>query len=222
MDDLAFVRFANATSAPGFEYLVRIPTDTAYDDLGIDATASDQEVRWAVDEKKRQLATKRDEFRGRVDDVIAKVPGYKGVLDRVAELKRLNELSHSAESADLEKVLIQMERKALQEDPKFLENRVLCEKLDKEIHQWSERSLDNPDERTKYERKHPPLALLKLWDCGQAQFTERRVAMLLIRREVASFLEGKGERVFHPSDITRTDFHGDYQMNELIDHPQIP
>jgi hypothetical protein len=67
---------------------------------------------------------------------------------------------------------------------------------------------------------HPPLALLKLRDCSPTDPADRRATLQSIRKEVAAFLEARGEIVFHPSDLTRDDFRGDYQPHDLLDPPE--
>jgi hypothetical protein len=71
---------------------------------------------------------------------------------------------------------------------------------------------------------HPPCDLLKLERDASNPFAaaedldlDRRLTLVLLRRELAKFLSGKGEDVYHPSDLTREDFSGDYDFHDLLD-----
>jgi hypothetical protein len=84
----------------------------------------------------------------------------------------------------------------------------------REVNRWD---LDKPDARHAYDCVHPPLALLKLEDCGGAALTDRRTYLFLLRSAIAEFLEAQGEEVLHPSDLTRQDFIGDFSFHPLLD-----
>jgi len=78
--------------------------------------------------------------------------------------------------------------------------------------------LENPENRKAYDASHPPCALLKL-DSLDFPLSNRRLLPLLLRREVSQFLEALGEPVFHPSDLTRSDFTGDFTPSPLLQTP---
>ena len=84
----------------------------------------------------------------------------------------------------------------------------------REVNRWD---LDKPDARYAYDCAHPPLALLKLEDCGDGGLTDRRTSLFLLRSAVAEALEARGEEVLHPSDLTRQDFSGDFSFHPLLD-----
>jgi len=209
--------------ARGFAYPIPIPVRSAYVELAVDPAATESEVRWALSEKRRQLGLEKAKHQMLLNETLDKVPGLRQAEQRVSE-RRQQESSPAAAAllAEAERDLAHLERKALQENAKFLDSRTECERLDKELHGWNKLSLDRPDERLKYDQRTPPLSLLKLRDCGRAAFTERRAGLSLIRRDVATFLEARGEVVFHPTDVTRNDFRGDFHWNELLDGPERP
>jgi hypothetical protein len=84
----------------------------------------------------------------------------------------------------------------------------------REVNRWD---VDKPDARYAYDCAHPPLALLKLEDCGDGGLTERRTYLFLMRSAMAESLEAQGEAVLHPSDLTRQDFTGDFSFHPLLD-----
>jgi len=82
-----------------------------------------------------------------------------------------------------------------------------------EVHGWD---LDKPEKRSAYDCANPPLALLKLEDAGVAALADPRLRLFLLRREISDFLLAKGEAAFHPSDLTRRDFAGDFTPNPIL------
>jgi hypothetical protein len=71
--------------------------------------------------------------------------------------------------------------------------------------------------RAEYDARFPPLGLLRFEPTWAAVFDERDTALAVLRREIEAFLAAAGERVFCPSDITRTDFTGDFAHCPLLD-----
>lgn len=78
-------------------------------------------------------------------------------------------------------------------------------------------SLENARSRSEYDERFPPLALLRLEPTWAPVFDERRTALAVVRREIEAFLTAAGECVFRPSDITRTNFTGDFAHCPLLD-----
>jgi hypothetical protein len=60
---------------------------------------------------------------------------------------------------------------------------------------------------------------LRLEDCTKDQFAnpkDNKVALALVRLELSAFLAGRGEPVFHPSDLSRSSF-----MDDFLEHPDL-
>ena len=201
----------------GFTY--PIPrTSSVYDELGMDATATDQQLGATVTGTIKKLDRERGELQNKIDDAIARIPGFRESLHQEMELAKSNPPAKIP--TNLKTKLTEMHRAVLQIAPDFEYNKQRCREIEAEIKRWKDLSLDTPEHRQKYEQQHPPLALLKLRDCSRTRSADRRAALSLIRREVSAFLEAQGEPVFHPSDLTRRDFRGDYQPNDLLDPPE--
>jgi hypothetical protein len=77
--------------------------------------------------------------------------------------------------------------------------------------------LQREDARLAYDRAHPPLALLKLEDCADEWLVDERTCMFLLRLAISEFLAARHERVFHPSDLTRSDFSDELDFNPVLD-----
>lgn len=78
-------------------------------------------------------------------------------------------------------------------------------------------NLENTQARAEYDARQPPLALLRLEQTWSPLFDERETALAVLRRHTEAFLAAAGEAVFHPSDVSRTDFSGDFARNPLLD-----
>ena len=119
----------------------------------------------------------------------------------------------------MEKQLSRLEELAFGVNPDYKHLLKMSQELQRQINEINQLNLENPDERLKYDQETPPCALLKLESYEQEVFTEagRRMALFLLRLELSDFLEGQGEECYHPSDLTRKDFHSDFVYNPLLD-----
>lgn len=79
------------------------------------------------------------------------------------------------------------------------------------------KSLEKPDDRSTYDMRHPPLALLRLEPTWDSVFEDRATSLIALRRELEAFLHAEGESVHQPDDTTRKDFTGDFTPNPLLD-----
>ena len=152
----------------------------------------------------------------------------QAVFEQLPELKRAyeeldlaREGSQQLVAADLrntQAAIAQLERKAISVQPRFLELREQTSSLDRRILDLNRLSLEKPAERLAYDSAHPPLALFKLTSCTRDEaLIDRRTSLALLRADLSGFLEAQGEAVFHPSDLTRTDFSGDFASTPLLD-----
>lgn len=113
-----------------------------------------------------------------------------------------------------------LERRDGEAEPVAGERQRRLTEIDGEIHRLNALALDNPEKRREHDRRHPPLALLRLADATELGFLDDvRTMLFLLRRELAGFLADRGCEVLHPSDLTREDFSYEFVPNELLDGP---
>ncbi|WUH98420.1 hypothetical protein OHR68_33720 [Spirillospora sp. NBC_00431] len=77
--------------------------------------------------------------------------------------------------------------------------------------------LESVTDRAVYDAAHPPLELLKLRPTWHPVLDGAAVRSYVLRRELEAFLEERGEPVYRPSDLTRTDFTADHTPDPLLD-----
>jgi hypothetical protein len=197
------------------------PVPRLYRELRIEPDASDDEVAWAKVAATARLRREQAELRADLDDLEKRVPGLADARERVRELRRPPDAEPPAPGAlrEAERRLARLEREAFRRDPLVGAKRRRADEVRQAILDLAAVGLDEPDKRLAYDRAHPPLALLKLEDCGEPAFDDPRTRLFLLRSAVASFLADRGEPVYHPSDLTRVDFSADFDHNELLDGP---
>lgn len=71
--------------------------------------------------------------------------------------------------------------------------------------------------RPAHDAQHPPLSLTRLQPTWSPVFDNRTAGLAALRTELEHFLSGQGEDVAPPTDLTRTDFTGDYTPCALLD-----
>ncbi len=82
-------------------------------------------------------------------------------------------------------------------------------------------NLDSSARRAEHDAGYPPLALLRLEPTWNAIFDDRAAGLAMLRVEIENFLVDASETVFHPTDISRSDFTADFTYCPLIDDPRI-
>ena len=83
--------------------------------------------------------------------------------------------------------------------------------------------LHSAEGRGKYDRENPPFEILRI-DASVQELPWGDPAELLakVRGDVSQFLMEHGEAVFHPSDLTRSDFTADCVWCEPLDGDGVP
>ena len=79
------------------------------------------------------------------------------------------------------------------------------------------KDLAKAEEKARYDDAHPPLGLLSLEATWPGVFEDRTQKLAVLRRELEAFLVGRGSTVYFPSDLTRTDFSGDFTYSPVLD-----
>ncbi len=184
-----------------FDYPLPIPRYTLYHRLGLDPWASTEEIR----EIKAEITGRLTQEKRGIDQQLGQV---------YAELPDLNRTDLEAQQRT------RLEQRALSMLPDYYALRDRARQLEEEINELNQLPLLSPESRLTYDRRTPPLELLKLADAAPDWFFDNRLALALLRREVADFLALRGEPVYHPSDLTRTDFSGDFTYHPSVDGPE--
>jgi len=202
-----------------FSYPLSLPRNTLYQKLGVDPEATEAELRNAKADYVRDLAGRKAALDARIETVFAQVEGLSQAYAEQREFANKGRGAEEDLAAATRRVHL-LEKKALALCPEFAQLRLEAEKLEAEINEVNSYAIDMPENRAAYDRVHPPLALLKLREWPEAPFGDRKTALALLRRELVAFLAALGVDVFHPSDLTRRDFSGDFTESEYLDGPQ--
>jgi hypothetical protein len=134
--------------------------------------------------------------------------------DEIREAK-----SEASAALDAERAALDRELRGLAEtDGRAREIQRALGEIERRLVKLNQITIDNPEERQRYDREHPPFGLLKLDDPSLDGFVESRTALTLVRRELSRFFAERNEDVFHPSDLHREDFTADITPHPLLDH----
>jgi hypothetical protein len=78
--------------------------------------------------------------------------------------------------------------------------------------------LHSSEGRGKYDRENPPFEILRIdASVQELPWTDAAQVVAKVRAEISQFLTEQGEPVFHPSDLTRSDFTADFVWCESLD-----
>lgn len=202
-----------------FSFPLPLPQNTLYSKLGVDPEASEDELRTAKADFVRGLDRRKATVDSQVEQVFEQVEGLRQAYAEQRDLANKGRGVEEALAAATRRVHL-LEKQALALCPDFARLRQEAEALEAEINEVNSLGLEMPENRLNYDRQNPPLALLKLHEWPRAPFGDNKVALALLRRELAEFLAALGVDVFHPSDLTRQDFYGDFTHSDLLDGPQ--
>lgn len=201
-----------------FDSPIPVPSASHYATLGVRPEATAEELREAMSELAAALRVKKQEVTTALEAVRTAVPGLREAAAEVQKLQADSKADPAAVAA-AGRALSQLEVRAVAQNPRYRE---LCDRereLDDEVLRVNRMALQNTTERLAYDRDHPPFELLKLVDCARDELADPRVTATRLREELIAFLLARGEPVFHPSDLTRTDFTSDFAPNPLLDGP---
>jgi hypothetical protein len=200
-----------------FDCPLPIPQHTQYEELGIAPEAAPDEVREAKTTTVARLEEQKTAAERALNEAYARVPELNDTYNIIERLRRSPENDAPDRLPSAQKKLAKLEQEAIRITPGFKELKKRIAELDSDIRRINRASFDDPEARAAYDKAHPPLSLLKLAGCTRDKFTDNNVALHLARRELSRFLSDRGEKVFHPSDLTREDFSSDFTPNELLD-----
>ena len=198
-----------------FDYPVPVPRDTLYARLGIPHEATMAEIRDAKGALTKEITVAQRRVEKRLAEIDEAVPGLaeaRGRLDRA-----VNESASGEDKSSIRARLNDLERRAEEACPEYRGLRREKDELHKRLIEINGIVISDPKGRADYDLEHPPLSVLRLADCGPDLLGDHPDALPLLRAEISRFLEEKGERVFHPTDVTRRDFSGDFSHAPLLD-----
>jgi hypothetical protein len=201
-----------------FDCPIPLPTSTHYDTLGVRPEATAEELRDAMTELSAALRALKKAVVDELEAVRTAVPGLREAAE---ELKKLQGESGSdpKKVSEAGQNLSRLELQAVAINPRY---RDLCNRereLGEEELRVNQMALQNPSARQDYDKSNPPFELLKLADCARDELDDPRFAAARLREELVAFLTARKEPVFHPSDLTRSDFSGDFTHNPILDGP---
>jgi hypothetical protein len=200
-----------------------VPHQSVYTLLGVDPEASSDEVRDAKLETCTRLDAELKAINKRLSGIYDKVPGLRQAEKSVSNLMARSSKEGSDCAAGIEALKkTQQEhsllfRQARAVDPHFADLKHQAGELERQIREMNSLNLDNPRVRDEYDEKHPPFAILKLENCRRDEFRLNNVAVKIVRRELSKYLQTQNEVVYHPSDLSRQDFTGDFSYCPILD-----
>lgn len=194
-----------------------LPAESAYKELGIDVESSPEEVREAKNEASQRVAKELAELKRELELVRAELPGLQPARERMRTISDSPSAFKPREIEQAQATLAAQELLAIKINDNFAQLETRISKLEQRLIDINGITIDGPEQRRIYDSQRPPLALLKVASTATDSFLESSSVLHLLRRDVAAFLEKRGEVVFHPSDLTRSDFTADFTPNPILD-----
>lgn len=205
------------TTEPLFDVPLPVPDDTVYRLLGIAPDSPAETIGWAIKVLNDRRALERRLLEERVRAVVAQVPGLEQAYAELDRLRSATGVPADATREAQQRVFV-LEKRAVAIDPGILHVRQEIDELRRRIEDLNQLALDQPEKRRAYDQLHPPLGLLKLEPATRDHFLNTpRVLIALVRREGTRFLEQRGERALHASDLDREDFTADFTPTPVLD-----
>lgn len=200
-----------------FDSPLKIPSGTEYDELCVGPEADESELRDAQRELIEDLATRRRESEQRLQAITDRVPGLAEAVARVKALLS-SDSPDPVELRTAKQALAKHESAALRIDGSYRDLRSQIDDFSKRELAVNRLQVLRADERAAYDDRHPPLGLLRFENGTDDAFaTDQELMLWHIRSELSQFLSERGDKVFHPSDLTRDDFTADFTYNKLLD-----
>jgi hypothetical protein len=199
-----------------FDYPIPPLRAGLYAQLGLQPDATAEEINEGRQELSTSLKLRQKRLQRELEMVFQAVPGLR---EAWAEQKAFDEgLSSDAGSLRaLQQKLAGLEKRASAVRADFLQLREQVADLERQLHEVNLMPIGNPADRRDYDREHPPFELIKIADCTSSPLEVRKTMLAMVRAELSDFFEQAGEAVFHPSDLTRSDFSHDYTPDKNLD-----
>jgi hypothetical protein len=189
-----------------FRFPIPLPPSSHYRTLGLGPEASADEIRLA----RKRVATEIEGEKARLSKRVAEVESQARAL--------LEQEGKAAGGDEAGKAALARAAVGIQADYSGWVERI--EQLTEDLLALNRIPLENPKERKAYDQANPPFALLALSTPSAALVEDPRTANHLLLLELASFLEARGQRVSHFSDLVRRDFTRDFTHHPALDRKE--
>lgn len=201
--------------SPLFGCELIVPSGTQYSTLGMCPDAHTNDIRDAQRDLTLALQGEKAEAERELAAVHAAVPGLaQAAREHEAAVGR-GAAGPEVRAAARRLAEQQSVARAVNQDYQRVVERL--RRVEAAINELNVLDLTNPTKRREYDQANPPFELLKFADCTRDGLADPAVAMALLRKAMVEFLDGRGEEVYHPSDLTRRDFRTDYTFHPLLD-----
>ena len=112
-----------------FDYPLPLTSNTEYDRLEIEPTATDEEIQAALNRLKKDLGQQQRELQERIDKVLQAVPGLAEAHKERDELRDPDKRVSEEELASASARVTELEQQALEREPKFRQMRERIQEL---------------------------------------------------------------------------------------------
>ncbi len=179
---------------------------TKYSALMLTPAASGSDIALAAEYKKKTAQAALAALHAEMEDLFAPFPGLSKLQDAMDKRREYDEKQYET-----------LLEKAKKQSPQLLELLQKKRRLEKELETSGEMVFARHDERVAYDDDNAPFAMLKFEDKASGVPADAMETLMLIRRDILAAMEKSAETVYHPSDLTRTDFTGEYTYHKLLD-----
>lgn len=200
-----------------FDYPIPPLRASLYTELGLGPEATTEEINEARQELTARLRSRQKSLQRSLDEVYQQLPQLRSTWEQLKALEKAGQDADPQEYREVQIKLSVLEDQAIQIRQDFKAVRDEASEVEGRIHAANLMPIQNPEDRLEYDRAHPPFELMKLADCASCPMDSSKVMLRMVRQELGDFLEQLGEDVFHPSDLTRSEFQHDFTANPNLD-----
>jgi len=201
-----------------FDYPLPKPSNTLYHKLGLTPEATAAEIRDAKTESEKELQARRKSVEKKLNSIDEALPDLKKVQKKITRMKIEQNTEDVQKLLDLIQQQSSLEKEAESINPDYKKLQKELNDLEEEINELHSMQLEKEEDRSKYDRKTPPCAILKLEQSEFPIFSDRKTSLFLLRSELSCYFEKiLGISCYHPTDHTRNEFQKDFAYNPLLD-----
>lgn len=179
---------------------------TKYGALLLTPAASGNDIVLAAEYKKKTTRAALDSIQTELKGLFAPFPGLAQLQEAMDKRQDYDEKQYEA-----------LLEKAKKQSPQLIEALHKKRQLEKELETSGETVFARYDERVAYDEANAPFAMLKFEEKAACVPADGIETLMLVRRDLLSAMEQSAGDVYHPSDLTRTDFTGEYTYHKLLD-----
>lgn len=168
--------------------------------------ASGNDIALAADYKKKTTRAALASLQAELEGLFAPFPGLFKLQETVDKHREYDEKQYT--------ILLE---KAKKQSPQLAELLQKKRQLEKELETSGETVFARYDERVAYDENNAPFAILKFEEKAACVPADGIETLMLVRKDILSAMEKSAGSVYHPSDLTRTDFTEEYTHHPLLD-----